>query len=329
MKILAGDWRKRKWLEAQAVWTAKMAAEGKLPRTRRDVYAEIAEIAREEQEQEALRLSQIHISGINLDERTENDAESPEEAPSPDELGVATTLSSKRPSSQYDQSETGEQKNNNEPEVFLFDTKYTNGFKDCRQHSDPNQVFDCFGDPIAEDDFLGEGPITPGGRGSSYLCEGLPISRLPCRISAAYTRMSVKRPIVCDGSCTTLAPSYSAHLAHTDDVDFNHVDFSYGSLDVVINIFSIGTFLFDVGSDLWLVFIYAHMGHWWWFGLTLSCIVASSVVSTFFSLVWYIQDHRFESTHQMTTASVLRWFVRISFMFFQMSPILRWVYYWV
>ena len=150
--------------------------------------------------------------------------------------------------------------------------------------------------------------IVPRGRDRSYQSEWSPISHLQRQVTVAPTRMSA--------SHATLA-SYDL----TDSVDYKHV----GILDVLCDVYSIGTFLFDVGSDIWLVSIYAHMGHWWWFGLTLACIVTSSVVSTFFSLVWYIQDNRFNKKHKLETASGLQWVVRISFTFLLMLPILRWV----
>ena len=74
-----------------------------------------------------------------------------------------------------------------------------------------------------------------------------------------------------DGSTHTDAPS------GTGDVD-NKCTLSVIFFDFVLPIFSIVTYLFDVGSDIWLAVSYAWSANWWWFGLTLGFAVVAGLV---------------------------------------------------
>ena len=111
-----------------------------------------------------------------------------------------------------------------------------------------------------------------------------------------------------------------------DEIDFPREDLPVSCIDILANLFSIGSYLLDVGSDIWMVYLYYTREHWWWFGFTLTAVIVPSVVMTIFSLSWYIQDHRFEKKRRRTKTSPLRWISRFMFLFLQIAPVLRYVY---
>ena len=115
---------------------------------------------------------------------------------------------------------------------------------------------------------------------------------------------------------------------NTDNTDnHNHVisTTKYTCLDALINLVSIGSYLADVGTDIFLVYMYYTRGHWWWFGLTLTFILGPSVTMTCFSLRWYIHDHRVMKK-EGRDVSTRRWVSRIVFLILQAAPVLRYVF---
>ena len=111
----------------------------------------------------------------------------------------------------------------------------------------------------------------------------------------------------------------------TDEPDYPREDLPVTCIDILANIFSIGSYLLDVGSDIWMAYLYYTRQHWWWFTFTLTAVIVPSLVMTVFSLSWYIQDHRFEKKRRKTKTSPLRWISRFMFLFLQIAPVLRYV----
>lgn len=113
-------------------------------------------------------------------------------------------------------------------------------------------------------------------------------------------------------------PQHQAQEPVLDTPDYNPSQLSFTCFDIIIYIMSIGTYLADVGTDIWVALLYYNRGHWWWCGLTLSFVFIPSLVMGAFSLRWYLIDHRSEMK-----ISWPRWIFRIFFIVFQIAPILR------
>ena len=111
----------------------------------------------------------------------------------------------------------------------------------------------------------------------------------------------------------------------TDEPDYPREDLPVTCVDILANIFSIGSYLLDVGSDIWMAYLYYTRQHWWWFTFTITAVIVPSLVMTVFSLSWYIQDHRFEKKRRKTKTSPCRWISRFMFLFLQIAPVLRYV----
>lgn len=94
-------------------------------------------------------------------------------------------------------------------------------------------------------------------------------------------------------------------------------------IDLLLNLVSIGSYLADVGSDLFLAYMYYSGKNWWWFGLTLAFVFIPSTIMTIFSLKWYIADEKAEN--DKPKSSPIRWASRITFLVLQLAPVLRWV----
>ena len=94
--------------------------------------------------------------------------------------------------------------------------------------------------------------------------------------------------------------------------------------DFILPLFSIITYLLDVGSDIWLAASYAQAGHWWWFGWTTSFVVITGLLMAIAG--WgHLND---EDDDLLYIANpVLRVFVTIVVMFSLTGPVLGWVYY--
>lgn len=58
-----------------------------------------------------------------------------------------------------------------------------------------------------------------------------------------------------------------------------------------------------------------------WFGLTVAFIVVPHLCMTFFSLAWYIQDHRNHPTSKFISWKV--WLIRFMVLSLQLAPVLR------
>ena len=58
--------------------------------------------------------------------------------------------------------------------------------------------------------------------------------------------------------------------------------------DFLLPIISIVPYVFDIGSDIWLVVIYAQSGDWWWCGWTLSFVVITALVLANTSVIFQL-----------------------------------------
>ena len=96
---------------------------------------------------------------------------------------------------------------------------------------------------------------------------------------------------------------------------------TYPNYEVFITVLSILSYIFDVGSDIYLAFVYHSDGDIWWFTLTVIFIVVPSLTITVFSFVWYMQDD-----HRSCT---LIWLPRLVLLFLQLGPLLRFVAYFI
>ena len=97
--------------------------------------------------------------------------------------------------------------------------------------------------------------------------------------------------------------------------------FDASCCDVFWCIWALITYLFDIGSDIFVAIMYWRHGHIWWFSLTLSFVVVPAFTMTLFSFVLYIRDWRVVGDK----ATPFRWTSRILFLFLQLGPLLRYV----
>lgn len=100
-------------------------------------------------------------------------------------------------------------------------------------------------------------------------------------------------------------------------------DFKYSFWDIFVNLVSVGTYLSDVGTDIFVAYLHFHEENWWWFSLTLAFVLVPSLIITAFSLAWYYQDHTDNKQKNRPTASYARWASRLLFHMLQLGPIIR------
>jgi len=96
---------------------------------------------------------------------------------------------------------------------------------------------------------------------------------------------------------------------------------TYTNFEVFLTVVSILSYVFDVGSDIYVAVMYYRYGDIWWFTLTVLFIVVPSLTITIFSFVWYIQDR---GNHVYPSSSII-WLPRLVLLFFQLGPLLRFV----
>ena len=97
------------------------------------------------------------------------------------------------------------------------------------------------------------------------------------------------------------------------------------AFDIVMTIISIGLFVLDQGSDIWLAHIYYTTGNPRWFVYTLTVVVVPTVIVNTLSLSWYISDYQHELKRNEKKTSLLHWIVRAVFWFLHISRLLRYV----
>jgi len=97
---------------------------------------------------------------------------------------------------------------------------------------------------------------------------------------------------------------------------------TYSNYEVISTMICILSYIFDVGSDVYLAYVYYSSADMWWFTLTVIFIVVPSMIITIFSFVWYIQDRRRRSYSFI-------WLPRLLLLLLQLGPLLRYIVIWV
>ena len=76
----------------------------------------------------------------------------------------------------------------------------------------------------------------------------------------------------------------------TDNTPKPSEDFRYPNWEIICSIYAILGFVFDIGSDIFVAYMFYVSNQWWWFGLTVAFIVVPSLTMTSVSFVWYVKD---------------------------------------
>lgn len=95
--------------------------------------------------------------------------------------------------------------------------------------------------------------------------------------------------------------------------------YAWSWFDNCVYVLAILSYAFDVGSDLFLVYVYYSDGHKWWFIFTLLLVFGPSVIIALFSITWYIQDVIYHD-HKI---SPVKWMIRVLFTVLQLTPVCR------
>ena len=90
-------------------------------------------------------------------------------------------------------------------------------------------------------------------------------------------------------------------------------------LDVVATVISLGFYLSDVASDIWMSYMHYSRGDVHWFIYTVVVILVSSMIVSIVSLSWYLRRNK---EHKMSRR---RWAVISVFLVLQIAPVLRYV----
>jgi len=127
-----------------------------------------------------------------------------------------------------------------------------------------------------------------------------------------------KEDDVCKDVIETFTDGPAGGPVITDDGLASPDTDTYSNCEVVWTVMCILSYIFDVGSDVYLAFVYYTDGDMWWFMLTVIFVVVPSLTITIFSFVWYIQDRGNQSYP-------LVWLPRLVLLLFQLGPLLRYV----
>ncbi|PSN51094.1 hypothetical protein C0J52_01543 [Blattella germanica] len=127
--------------------------------------------------------------------------------------------------------------------------------------------------------------------------------------------------------CVVVKFSNDSVRARTDDLSNNvseesHVQHNcdFGVYHTVCLVLSITTFALDVGFDCWLAYFYYRQGQGPFFALTVTFLIFPAIITTAFSLRWYILDGD-EPT--LSKPPLWKWILRIVTLLLQLAPILR------
>lgn len=97
---------------------------------------------------------------------------------------------------------------------------------------------------------------------------------------------------------------------------------NYTFLDGLAVLWSVGSFLFDTGSDIWVAYRHYKDGSTWYFGLTLAFILVPALIMMGFSFRWYLLDLKLKPD---SSPSKTQWCVRAVFHILQLGPIVRYL----
>ncbi|XP_069676569.1 XK-related protein 4-like isoform X2 [Periplaneta americana] len=89
---------------------------------------------------------------------------------------------------------------------------------------------------------------------------------------------------------------------------------------IICLLLSITTFILDVGFDSWLAYFYYRQGDGAYFALTVTFLIFPAIITTAFSLRWYIIDGD-EPT--LPKPPLWKWVLRIIMLLLQLAPVLR------
>ena len=100
-------------------------------------------------------------------------------------------------------------------------------------------------------------------------------------------------------------------------------EYSYG--DAVFSIVCILLYLFDIGSDIRVIYLHFQVANYWFSILSLLCIVIPSLTMTIFSLTWYVEDYKEIQKQKfvMSENSTFRWCLRFLFTLLQFGQLIR------
>ncbi|CAH1774460.1 unnamed protein product [Owenia fusiformis] len=112
-----------------------------------------------------------------------------------------------------------------------------------------------------------------------------------------------------------------------DETDATPEDLDYTYLDGAVAVFSILSFLFDVGSDIFCAIIYYRAGFWGYFGMTVGFITVPSLTMSIMSLRWYLMDYRHHKKKRPKVKIIPRWkwVLRAILLMLQLGQILRYI----
>lgn len=115
--------------------------------------------------------------------------------------------------------------------------------------------------------------------------------------------------------------AFGHHRVSFDDrVDAIPKEMSFTLLDAAAILFSIGSFLFDIGTDIAVSAFHFLNNDMWYFGLTVAFVFIPTLIMTGISMRWYVLDAREEGSPSI---SKFQWVMRFIFLLFQLGPILR------
>jgi hypothetical protein len=90
-------------------------------------------------------------------------------------------------------------------------------------------------------------------------------------------------------------------------------------MEIFFCFWNILTYLLDIGSDIYLSYLYFANEHYVWFGLTLGFVAVPALTMSIFSLILYLRDYQIAGEKR----SGCRWASRIIFIVLQLAPLFR------
>lgn len=106
-----------------------------------------------------------------------------------------------------------------------------------------------------------------------------------------------------------------------DFIDSVPEQMSFTYIEAFALLFSIGSFLIDIVTDVTVATFHYLNQNYWYFALTVSFIAFPTLIMTAMSLRWYILDAR----EDWPKVSKIQWLMRVFFLLFQLGPIMRYI----
>lgn len=108
-----------------------------------------------------------------------------------------------------------------------------------------------------------------------------------------------------------------------DCVDALPENLSFTGVDITVLVISIGSYLFDTGSDIAVAHSLHKTGYVMYFWLTIMLIVLPAIVMAGFSLKWYICDKKWAEDQGKQKVVTPIWVLRVIGVCFHMGPVMR------